>query len=370
MSARRWAPWWVALLGGVTACSLMVGEADLASVQCMQEGVVGPPACKDGQACLAGRCQQCSAVEACGDNLDNDCNGKPDDGCSAAGSGGSAGQAGAEQGGSAGMDASPDQSVGGSSGHAGEGGGAGQGGVAGQSGEGGASAGGTGGGAAGEGGGAGGGAVGGAGGQPPVAALGEGCSSRPCQDGLFCGTVSPIKNVCSKACCTSEDCGDNNGFVCTGAFGGGVCALSVKTQGSLPGGAECDYDDQCRSGRCVDKRCNDTCCVQNDCASGTNCAVRDDNTSVWECQVFGADHAGSVGTPCSNGSDCKSNLCFLTCLGPCSNDDDCMVYCSYSILGARACSLTTEESPSLCGTNADCGGQLCAPDGNNLLHCP
>lgn len=369
MSARRWAPWWVALLGGVSACSLMVGEADLASVQCMQEGVVGPPACKEGQACLAGRCQPCSAVEACGDNLDNDCNGKPDDGCSAAGSGGasgggSAGKAGSEQGGSAGLDASPDQSVGGSSGQAGEGGGAGQGGVAGQGGEAGASGGASGGGA-------GGGAVGGAGGQPTVAALGEGCSSRPCQQGLFCGTVNPIKNVCSKACCTSEDCGDNNGFVCTGAFGGGVCALSVKPQGSLPGGAECLDDDNCRSGRCVSERCSDTCCTQDDCASGTSCAVRDDDTSIWECQVFGADHTGNAGTTCSNGSDCKSNLCFITCLGPCSNDDDCMFYCSYhSILGARACSLATQESPSLCGTSADCGGQLCAPDGNNLLHCP
>ncbi|HQP34299.1 MAG TPA: hypothetical protein PLI95_03945, partial [Polyangiaceae bacterium] len=294
MSARRWAPWWVALLGGVTACSLMVGEADLASVQCMQEGVVGPPACKDGQACLAGRCQQCSAVEACGDNLDNDCNGKPDDGCSAAGSGGSAGQAGAEQGGSAGMDASPDQSVGGSSGHAGEGGGAGQGGAAGQGGEAGASGGGTGGGAAGEGGGAGGSAGGqaGTGGQPPLSAMGESCqATSECAAGLFCAPDGVLKNTCTRACCTSADC--NKDFVCIGTFGGGACAfrtiVSSEPLGLGPAGATCKLPSDCRSGRCVGERCNDTCCVQSDCASGTNCAVRDDDTSIWECQAFDSD---------------------------------------------------------------------------------
>lgn len=64
----------------VASCSLLV-EEDLRQVRCTEDGRIGPPACDPGEVCGAGRCQLCIAHEICDDEVDNDCNGRTDEGC-------------------------------------------------------------------------------------------------------------------------------------------------------------------------------------------------------------------------------------------------------------------------------------------------
>ena len=71
-------------LGLTLGCEVLT-NADLTGVHCEQEGVIGAPACPPNEACQNGVCVGCSTIETCGDGLDNDCNGAPDDGCAEAG---------------------------------------------------------------------------------------------------------------------------------------------------------------------------------------------------------------------------------------------------------------------------------------------
>jgi hypothetical protein len=83
------------VLGGVLAlaaaggCSLLV-DADPDPVGCSAEGQLGPPACAEGSVCAAGACVACARGEVCTDDIDNDCNGRVDDGCAGAAGAGSA----------------------------------------------------------------------------------------------------------------------------------------------------------------------------------------------------------------------------------------------------------------------------------------
>lgn len=67
-----------------SACSTVVPD-EFARVRCSAEGQVGPPACEAGEVCGAGVCTTCAEREACGDGVDNDCNGQVDDGCDSGG---------------------------------------------------------------------------------------------------------------------------------------------------------------------------------------------------------------------------------------------------------------------------------------------
>jgi hypothetical protein len=97
----------------MTSCQLMVGS-DIDRVECEQEGVVGPPACREGESCQQGVCRPCLTQERCGDGLDNDCDGAIDDGCDPDSGSGAAAAAGGMTG---------DEPLGGSSGIGGEHGG-------------------------------------------------------------------------------------------------------------------------------------------------------------------------------------------------------------------------------------------------------
>jgi hypothetical protein len=66
-------------LGG---CEAIV-PADVADpLHCTEEGRVGPPACRAGQYCRASACTACLPGEICGDGIDDDCDGRVDQGCS------------------------------------------------------------------------------------------------------------------------------------------------------------------------------------------------------------------------------------------------------------------------------------------------
>jgi len=81
---------WFSLVAlGCAACSLIV-PAEPEVIYCKNRGSVGAPACPARFVCADGVCDACTDRDACGDAVDNDCDGVTDDGCP-----GAAGQAGA-----------------------------------------------------------------------------------------------------------------------------------------------------------------------------------------------------------------------------------------------------------------------------------
>ncbi len=81
------------LLGAFMGCQVLV-SAELDVVRCEQEGMVGAPACPEGESCQGGVCTGCSTTDNCGDGIDNDCDGETDEGCEDAGDGPDASDAG------------------------------------------------------------------------------------------------------------------------------------------------------------------------------------------------------------------------------------------------------------------------------------
>ena len=87
---------WVFFGIGSTACSHIV-SSEPEVIYCKEIGHIGSPACRANYICADGVCEACSAIDACGDAVDNDCNGVVDDRCAHYNPGfaGQAGQAGA-----------------------------------------------------------------------------------------------------------------------------------------------------------------------------------------------------------------------------------------------------------------------------------
>lgn len=181
------------------------------------------------------------------------------------------------------------------------------------------------------------------------AALGGACRiDKDCANGLLCGTegllgqAAPAGPVCTRTCCTSEQCGA--GFVCLApGTGGSYCvaaaALGDRTlpaTGGAPGGSTCAANTGCRSGLCADlggsggKRCIDNCCVDSDCAGGA-CTVRTlgGKFTGFVCSnPQGTRDAGSgSGNSCAADGTCRSNYCILlgvnSCAARCCNSGQC-----------------------------------------------
>lgn len=74
---------------GSVACSLIV-PSEPEVIHCRERGAVGAPACPANFVCADEICDACADREACGDTVDNDCDGLIDDGC-LLGAGGEAG---------------------------------------------------------------------------------------------------------------------------------------------------------------------------------------------------------------------------------------------------------------------------------------
>jgi hypothetical protein len=174
-----------------------------------------------------------------------------------------------------------------------------------------------------------------------------------CATGLLCGTTTILTAaivrdglpICTKACCTSDDCGD--GFICYApGTGGTYCVkadLADRTPlGTAKAGDACSIGDDCRSGLCQNQHCMDTCCGAQTCGNGTACrytallpgptvaGVQAQHDS-WECDVVpesGGD--AGAGSTCGSNTQCADFNCIkgslttgFRCTPTCCKADDC-----------------------------------------------
>lgn len=206
------------------------------------------------------------------------------------------------------------------------------------------------------------------------APLGGACRlDKECAAGLLCGTEGLLGQaaqasgpVCTKTCCTSEQCGA--GFVCLAPGSGGsycVAATALAADRTLPssggakGGTTCSTNTDCRSGLCADlggsggKRCIDTCCFESDCAGGT-CNVRTLSSKYtgFVCANPPSTTAKDAGVGCTQDSTCRSNYCVVN-------------IASYPSCGGRCC------ASAQCGAGNACIWNFAGPPpGTDIVqHC-
>ena len=167
--------------------------------------------------------------------------------------------------------------------------------------------------------------------------IGTPCSGdKACTSGI-CGDTSilgSIGGVCTKPCCTSQDC--DAGFVCYGpGTGGDYCvkaaSVSRAALGTGTGGAPCGAGSDCRSGLCTANKCVDTCCNDGNCAAGTGCGVATVNgTTTLAC--FPPPGPVDANGACNRSSDCRSGVCvaytdgfstYQRCANPCCGSAGC-----------------------------------------------
>ncbi len=139
------------------------------------------------------------------------------------------------------------------------------------------------------------------------------CKSGICGDKSTLGAAANQRSVCTKTCCTSDQC--DAGFVCFAPGTGGKYCVTPALAGSrgglgaLRGGEACGTDPtRCRSGVCGNGKCVDTCCADSDCLNGTTCRLEGvTGHTVYSC----GDPPGGAGrnSTCSFDSSCKSNFC-------------------------------------------------------------
>lgn len=191
-----------------------------------------------------------------------------------------------------------------------------------------------------------------------------------CKEGLICGTSAILtttivpqdsKPVCTTPCCTSEDCPTGNVCYATSS-GSNYCVASTRagarasTQ-NLAGGAACTSASDCRSGSCtgrcadnsntacttsdkcngvdcIDLQCLDTCCRQNNCATGSVCrALAGTAHASWACgapEVMpNGSASGEVKATCTENYQCKNANCAFDvyptkhCTPSCCSSADC-----------------------------------------------
>ncbi len=324
------------VLGG--GCSLIV-PSTLDHVKCSKPGAIGPPDCGPGQVCGAGQCVACQTVDACGDGVDNDCNGVVDDGC---GDGGN-----------------PDTAVGKPCGQ-------------------------------------GAGCPSGLFCLDPQAVLGQPgspfctrgcCTSAECGSGdAVCWPTSRGAAVCRRA----SEVGRGNpggapdGAACgantdcrSGACGNGICIDTCCGNGDCPsaaapscslgpvqgepydafycaGGGPAPYQQPCGSnGDCQSQACmsvtataalcSQPCCKSSDCGDNFVCAYYIDNGGAGTrlCVPVNGAGGGVTGAACGSDGDCRSGKCLdykgqRLCSDACCRDPDC----GNSKLGCRPVSLS------------------------------
>ncbi len=224
--------------------------------------------------------------------------------------------------------------------------------------------------------------------------LGDPCNGdRECTSG-FCAysnvvgaKIAPTGGVCTKSCCSSAECAGNNTLVCYPSGTGGKYCVKASaagvTTGSTPAGTSAAAASDCRSGQldgtghCTDVCCSDVQCGGMACAGGQLYGVA---TYVCRDPQSGSGNNSS----CNNSSDCSSNACLNgTCRSNCCNSAPC----GNALYGQRYCTLyyganadfqgCTDPFPaefggsavgSSCSQDTDCRGRRCVTD-NNGSYC-
>lgn len=171
---------------------------------------------------------------------------------------------------------------------------------------------------------------------PP--ALGAPCSSDGvCAPGDLCFDLGAVdllpREICSRPCCSSADCGAGTDLVCAAIGPGNLCVpaslwdRASPRSGAAFAGEPCDTGSDCRSGACgADGACSDTCC------SGAECGVFEstcrDEGNGWTCGTA-APGARPYLEPCTAHAECDSGLCVAwpdgptRCSRPCCSSDEC-----------------------------------------------
>ncbi len=231
--------------------------------------------------------------------------------------------------------------------------------------------------------------------------IGSPCTAdSECTSPLFCAdstivgtTVLPQvgKGMCTMPCCASSDCPSSpSSFVCyDSGTGGRYCVdpttLGRTTTGGEKGGTTETSATRCRSGILANdsQHCGDTCCSDSDCAAGTACAFDTvDNHDGLYCTA--KTGSGGQWADCSeNGnSQCHDETCvgytfedrcISECCGTasCGTVDGLPARCYYEETTNNdyipLCSETQVGSGTLgatCASNNDCESGVCYTDTN------
>lgn len=238
-----------------------------------------------------------------------------------------------------------------------------------------------------------------------------------CNAGLLCGTSTLLttqvvpqgsKPVCTKPCCTSEECPAGNVCFASGT-GSNFCVSALKvgvraSTKSLSGGTTCAASTDCRSGSCVgrcedapnkictsandcggsdcvQKQCLDTCCRADDCATGSVCRAQAGTAhAAWACGapdvLPGGGPSGDVNATCRENSECQSANCAFGfypdkhCTPSCCTQNDCGALgggyaCGYGKQGTELlkwCFAPTSNAVPLggaCTQDSECATRYC-----------
>jgi hypothetical protein len=145
-------------------------------------------------------------------------------------------------------------------------------------------------------------------------------------------------------------------------------------------GAACTADVECLSQLCLafsvggmpQAVCSRPCCHEAlDCERGFGCAQLGGGTYCLPAEVFprGVTFDGAVGTACSSGGQCQSDLCDVErgCLGSCCTDADCSTTCRFLPAGTRyrtycdSLGLLAGGDGAFCFGEFDCASGICLP---------
>jgi hypothetical protein len=176
--------------------------------------------------------------------------------------------------------------------------------------------------------------------------LGSGGGGDTCTRDADCrsGACDTGRQRCIDTCCKHDDCA--NGDACTRrSFRSRTTFACGAPPGTREDFATCTSNNDCRSGVCaavgVAGRCVPTCCGSDQCATvdagfGVRtkllCAVTttSGNDRVPTCiQQKRGSGTGGIGTPCTTGSQCASDRCYIPagggggCTDVCCKDSDC-----------------------------------------------
>ena len=224
--------------------------------------------------------------------------------------------------------------------------------------------------------------------------IGQPCSAdAECKPPYFCAAASVVgqsvlptvgKGMCTEPCCSSGDC--PMPFVCYDAgTGGRFCVDPTKlgrgAVGSEAAGTNESSGSRCRSGVAENGMCADTCCSDANCTNGTACVLGNmDNHDGLYCSPPPGSGGQNAGCGSGGASDCHDGACVdyvvtARCVTSCCSTSQCKglffgpTACYYEQTNAGdyvpLCSEPQQGGGSLgasCGSNSDCASGDCYTD--------